>query len=144
MGCDFYIYVYLEIEHNKGITYYQLPTIRGYYCDLECGIYDSDDDEKDYYYNTREYETLYENMKKICLTPRKPIVIYDKNSFITPKFEEKYLPIIQYNINKKYVEKYPRYKDTGTFTSMVQVIKITKKEERYDRYEGKYVTYKQN
>jgi hypothetical protein len=135
MGCDFYIYVYLEIHHVNGVAYYQFPTIRGYYCDLDCGIYDSDDDEKDYYYNLEEYETLYNNMKKICLTPRKPIVIYD-NSFISPKLEMKYLPFVTDKINKKYVEKYPRYEDTGKFTSIEQVIKITKKEERYDPYDN--------
>jgi hypothetical protein len=69
MGCDFYIYVYLEIQHTNGISYYQFPTIRGYYCDIECGIYDSDDDEEDYYYNSEEYETLYNNMKKMCVNP---------------------------------------------------------------------------
>ena len=131
MGCDFYIYTYLEIEHIKGVSYYHLPTIRGYYCDLEYGIYDSDDDENDYYYNSREYNTLYENMTKLCLTPRKPVVIYSNNLFIKSKFEIKYLPIIQNKINKKYVEKYIRYKDTGTFTSIDEVIKITKKEDRY-------------
>jgi len=134
MGCDFYIYSYLEIQHNKGISYYGFPTIRGYYCDLECGVCDSDDDENDYYYNSPEYETLYDNMKKICLTPRKSVVIYDNNSFISSKFKIKYLPIIQDKINKKYLEKSNRYKDSGTFTSIEQVIKITKKEERYDPY----------
>jgi hypothetical protein len=135
MGCDFYIYVYLEIEHTKGISYYQLPTIRGYYSDLECGICDSDEDENDYYYNSIEYKTLYKNMKKLCLTPRKSVVIYNNNAFITPKFENKYLPIITDKINKKYVEKYPLYKDTGTFKSIEHVIKITKKEERHEPYE---------
>ena len=132
MGCDFYIYVYLEIQHINGISYYELPTIRGYYCDLECGVYDSDDDEIDYYYNSIEYNALYENMKKICLTPRKPVVIYDNNSFISSKFEMKYLPIIQNKINKKYVKKYSRYEDTGIFTNIEQLIKVVKKEERYD------------
>jgi len=133
MGCDFYIYSYLEIHHIKGVSYYDLPTIRGYYCDLECGICDSDDDENDYYYNSTEFNTLYEIMKKLCLTPRKPVVIYSNNSFIEPKFEIKYLPIIQDKINKKYVEKYHRYKDTGMFTSIEQVINITKKEVRHER-----------
>jgi hypothetical protein len=132
MGCDFYIYAYLEIQHINGISYYELPTIRGYYCDLECGVYDSDDDEIDYYYNSIEYKALYENMKKICLTPRKPVVIYDNNSFISSKFEMKYLPIIQNKINKKYVKKYTRYEDTGVFTNIEQIIKVVKKEERYD------------
>jgi hypothetical protein len=134
MGCDFYIHIYLEIEHNKGISYYHLPTKRCYYCDLECGICDSDDDENDYYYNSPEYKTLYENMKKICLTPRKPVVIYNNSAFITTKFQEKYLPIIQDKINKKCVEKYPLYKDTGTFKNIGQIIKVTKKEERYDPF----------
>jgi hypothetical protein len=72
-------------------------------------------------------------MKKICLTPRKQVVIYNNHSFISPKLEMKYLPIIQNKINKKYVEKYPRYKDTGFFTSIEQIINVVKKEERYDR-----------
>jgi len=87
MGCDYYIYSYLEIEHNNGLSYHFFPIIRGYYCELECGIYDSDDDENDYYYNSIEYEALYENMIKISLTPRKPIIIYDNKSFVEPKFE---------------------------------------------------------
>jgi hypothetical protein len=118
------------------LSYCELPTIRGYYCDLECGVCDSDDDENDYYYNSTEYKTLYENMTKICLTPRKPVVIYDHNSFISSKFETKYLPIIQNKINKKYVNKYPRYKDTGVFTNIEEIIKVVKKEERYDPLRG--------
>jgi hypothetical protein len=131
MGCDFYIYVYLEIEHCNGISYHEFSTIRGYYSDLECGICDSDDDERDYYYKTPEYDALYYSMKKMCLTPRKPVIIYDK-SFVSPKFEMKYLPVIQSKMNNKNENEYSRYIDTGTFTSMEQVIKITKKESRYD------------
>ena len=128
MGCDFYIYSYLEIQHNNGISYYELPIIRGYYCDLECGICDSDsDDDENDYYNSTEYNTLYENMKKLFLTPRKPVVIYSNNSFMKPKIEMKYLSIIQDKINNKYVEKYHRFKDTGNFTTIDQVITITKK-----------------
>jgi hypothetical protein len=134
MGCDFYIYVYLEIQHANGTSYFYLPTVRGYYCDLECGICDSDDDENDYYYNLPEYATLYKSMKKMCLTPRKPVVIFDNGAFTEPRFETKYLPIIQDKINKKCAKHYPNYKDTGVFTSIEQIIKITKKEERRDPY----------
>jgi hypothetical protein len=134
MGCDYYIYDYLEIQHVNGISYYEFPTIRGYYCDLECGFYDSDDDENDYYFNSPEYETLYENMKKICLTPRKPVFIYNNNSFTSPKLEMKYLPIIQKKIKTKCVEKYARYKDTGIFTRIEEIIHVIKKEERYDPF----------
>ena len=139
MGCDFYIYNYLEIHHIHGISYYQLPIILGYYCDLECGVCDSDDDENNYYYNSIEYKSLYENMKKTCLTPRKPVVIYNDNSFITPTLEMKYLPIIQNKINKKYVEKYTQYKDTGEFTKIEEIINVVKKEERYDSFQDKLI-----
>jgi hypothetical protein len=44
----------------------------------------------------------------------------------------KYLPIIQNKIKKTYVEKYARYKDTGIFTSIEEIINVIKKEERYD------------
>jgi hypothetical protein len=133
MGCDYYICVYLEIQHTNGVSYYQLPTIRGYYCDLEYGVHDSDDDEHDYYYHSAEYQALYETYTKLCLTPRKPVVIYKNNAFTSNRFEMKYLPMIQYKLNKKYVETYSRYKDSGTFTSIEDVIQITKKEERHER-----------
>ena len=90
----------------------------------------------DYYYNSTEYKSFYENMIKICLMPRKPVIIYNNNLFISSKFEMKYLPIIQDKINNKYVNNYPRHTDTGIFTSIEQVIKVTKKEERYDLYES--------
>lgn len=132
MGADFYVYVYLEIEHTRGISYYEFPTIRGYYCDLEYHIYDSDDDDNDIYYNSNEYKSLYDSMVKLCLTPRKPIVIYENEAFISKKLETKYLTLIQDKINKKYINKHPRYSDTGRFTSIEQISKIIKKEERYD------------
>ena len=134
MGCDFYIRVYLEIHHKNGISYYEFATMRGYFCELDRGICDSDEDEDDEHnnYNSVEYETLYENMKIFYLTPRNPIVIYDNNSFTSPNFEMKYLPILQDKINKKYVNKYAKHEDTGTFTSIEQVIKVIKKEERYE------------
>jgi hypothetical protein len=36
----------------------------------------------------------------------------------------KYLPIIQNKINNKYVEKYCRYEDTGTFTCIEEIINV--------------------
>ena len=132
MGCDFYIRVYLEIHHKNGISYYEFPTMRGYFCELDRGICDSDDDENNNNYNSIEYEMLYNNMKIFYLTPRNPIIIYNNDSFTSPKFEMKYLPIIQDKINKKYVNKYPKHEDTGTFTRLKQVIKVIKREERYE------------
>ena len=34
MGCDYYIEIYLEIEHNNGVSFYEFPTLRGFFCDL--------------------------------------------------------------------------------------------------------------
>jgi hypothetical protein len=133
MGCDYFIDSYLEIEHSQGVSYCTLPLIHGYYCDIDCGLDDSDDDESDIYYNSIEYKTLCEIMEKICLTPKKPLVIYSNHSFINRKLEIKYFPIIQKKIKEKYVEKNQRYKDTGTFTSIEEVLQITKKEDRYER-----------
>ena len=134
MGCDYYIQVYLEIEHKYGVSYYTLPIIRAYYSDLDCGIYDSDDDEKDYYCYSEEFKNLYKKMRNLCLTPRKPVVIYENNSFTSQKFETKYLPLIQNKIDNHSIEKYPLIdEDTGVFASLEQVIRITKKEERYER-----------
>ena len=70
MGCDYYVIIYLEIQHTKGITYCELPIIRGYYDDMLLGVYDSDEEEKDRYYNSIEYNKLYRRMVKLCLTPR--------------------------------------------------------------------------
>jgi hypothetical protein len=137
MGCDYYIYVYLEIEHINGISYYEFPVKRCYYCDLECGYCDSDvEDEADLYYNSNAYKELYNNMKKMCLTPNIPVVIYDNYSFLSLKFENKYGSIIQDKINNNHVNKYYRHADTGKLTSIAEIIKITKKEEIHDPYES--------
>ena len=136
MGCDFYIRIYLEIHHNNGISYYEFPTMRGYYCELDGIAFDSDNDNDNYNDQDNsmqdEYETLYENIKRYYLTPRKPVVIYNNNSFLSSKCEMKYLPNIQDKINNKNGNKYCRYQDTGTFTSIEQVITVIKKEERYE------------
>jgi hypothetical protein len=109
--------------------------MRGYYCELDYIDYDSDnnDDNEDNYNSIKcDYETLYDNIKKYYLTPRNPVVIYNNNSFVSTKCEMKYLPNIQDKINNKNGNKYSRYKDTGTFASIEQVIKVIKKEERYE------------
>jgi hypothetical protein len=133
MGCDYYINVYLEIEHINGISYCELPTIRGYFSDLECGVYDSDDEEKDIYYNSEEYSELYTNMIKLCLTPRKPVVIYCNNSFTNERFQDKYLQIIQNKLDKININEYSRFTDSGNFTNINEIIRINKKELRYER-----------
>lgn len=133
MGCDYYVMVYLEIQHTKGLSYCELPIIRGYYGDMDCGVYDSDDEEKDRYYNSIEYNKLYRRMIKLCLTPRNPMIIYFNGSFMNEKFKNKYLPIIQNKINGKIEKCWLNYVDTGELIDITQIIKITKKEFRNER-----------
>lgn len=156
--CDFYISAYLEIEHNQGISYYQLYTQCGFYCDFirggvndlyEKSIYyqtiDRDDESNEnknnnvkiehaekYKQLTEMYEEMYNILKEFTLSPRSPIVIYENNSFVTQKLETKYLPIVQNKLNKIYVNNLCLYEDTGSFTDIGEVIKITKKNEIID------------
>lgn len=156
--CDFYISAYLEIEHNQGISYYQLYTQCGFYCDFIRGDA-SDLYEKSIYYQTIDrddesnenennnvkiehaekykqlsemYKEMYNILKEFTLSPRSPIVIYENNSFVTQKLETKYLPIVQNKLNKIYVNNLCLYEDTGSFTDIGEVIKITKKNEIID------------
>lgn len=133
MGSDFYIHIYLKIEHKNGISYYELPSPKGYFCELD-GIYDSDEEEEDCYYKTEIYKKLYEDMRKFCLTPRKDLVIFENNNFTKPQFEEKYLPMLKNKIKKKYIVKcgLKGEKDTGKFSDISEIIKVTKEETRYE------------
>jgi hypothetical protein len=139
MGCDFYICVYLKIEHQQGISYCALPSIRGYYCDsLGTGHYNSDDefsDDEEESEIDKQFKFVYNEMKKLCLTPRLPFVIYEDGKFISTKVEQKYLPFVLKKLNGKNKQnEYCKYKDTGKLESVDKIIKITKMETRYDPY----------
>ena len=133
MGCDYYVYVYLEIQHKNGLVYYQFPVIRGYYPDLECGFYDSDDESVDKYYNLPEYNKLYDNMVKLSLTPRKPVVIYANNTFVSPHFETKYSASIQNKIQNPLSTERCQFEDIGTISDISEIISVTRKEIRIER-----------
>jgi ethanolamine utilization protein EutA (predicted chaperonin) len=105
-----------------------------YYERNDSEVYDSSRAVK--YEHLEKYEQLTEMYEKMCdilkeftLAPRKPILIYADNSFVTKKLEDKYLPIIQNKLNKIYVNNLCLYEDTGSFTDISEVIKITKKTE---------------
>jgi len=134
MGCDYYIYVYLEIQHKHGVSYYSFPIIRGYYPDLDCGFTDSDDESVDKYYNLPEYNKLYDDMIKMALTPRKPVVIYANDAFVSQKFEIKYSASIQNKLDKIYENEWRPFEDTGVaFNNISEIICITRKEIRRER-----------
>ena len=91
MGSDFYIQIYLKIEHKNGVSYYEIPGPRGYFPELD-GICDSDEEEEDHYYYTESFKKLYDDMVKVYLTPRKDLVLFENGKFVKPRFEKKYLP----------------------------------------------------
>lgn len=138
MGCDFYVYIYLEIEHKNGVGYYPLPRKRGWFCSLEnIGFYDSDEEEKDRYYNSREYDKLYCGIINFSLTPRKDLVIYSNGDFANDHLREKYLPILKNKIEKIYsVDLCPKSDSGEHFADLSDLIKVTRKEERYEVGEG--------
>jgi len=145
MGCDFYISIYLLIEHKYGISYYELPSRRGWFCELDISFYDSDieyDDDEDDDDNGQdkelllEYDRLRTAMEKLCLTPRKDCVVYCDGKFVNEKMQEKYLPSIVNKMNGKYVEEYCYNRDTGKFSCFLDILKITRKESRYEPGKG--------
>ena len=136
MGCDFYISIYLKIEHKFGVSYYELPSRRGWFCELGMSFDDSDDeiddDDESYGKLPLEYIELRENMEKLCLTPRKDCIVYCDGKFVNEKLQEKYLPSIIDKINGKYVEKYCVKRDTGKFSDIFDILKVTRIEVRYE------------
>lgn len=136
MGRDYLIHVYLEIQHTNGIAYYELPTIGGYYTGFDCGVYDSDEEEEDYYYNTQQCKELYQKYIDMCLTPRKPLVLYKNGEFLSDHLKQKYLPMIQNKLKRVYMEEYCVCEDIGELKDICDIFQITKKEIRYEMGEG--------
>ena len=132
MGCDYYIDIYLEIEHVNGISYYQLHNRRGWYSNLEVGFYDSDDNSKDKYFNTKKYKKLYLDMVQMCRTCRKPVVLYKNEKFIKKKFQTKYLPLLLDKLNGIYINERCTHPDVGIFTNINEIKTVTRKEIRYE------------
>ena len=145
MGCDFYIYIYLEIEHLNGTAYVELPVKRGYFSVLDGGYHDSDDDEGEMPHQT-DYFRLYTEIKRLELTPRPPLVIYEKDAFGDLQLEQKYRPILEKYIQSNQKEgegegeaeddeeeEYKRHEDVGIPPeSFFEILKITRKEDRHE------------
>jgi hypothetical protein len=135
MGCDYYIYKYLVIEHKEGIAYYPLKPEKGYYPGLDISWYNSDSEDYDNKYREeeKEYSAFYNQMVKLCLTPRKPLILYENGRFLSPAAQDKYTKVLRNKINKKYINNMCIVEDTGgEFTSIDDVITVTKKEIRYE------------
>jgi hypothetical protein len=132
MSPDFYIRKYLKIEHENGVSYYELPCQSGYFSYDIGSEYDSDNNED---LSRKELlDKLYIDMIHYYLTPKKDVIIYQNNEFINDQIKEKYLPIIQNKINGTCVNKYSIHTDNGSFSNISEVTQITKCETRYEPY----------
>lgn len=123
MGCDFFIFTYLKIDHLHGTSYIELSCKRGYFCDCLDPGYDSDTNNSDEYYERIN------KIQKIYLLPTiDPILIYDDQGYLTKRFYEKYDTLI----NNKIYEKQPYWKDKGVIEKKEDIISIYKLEIRQE------------
>ena len=142
MGCDYYIYRHLKIEHTKGISYIELQCKRGYFFYFEIGFVDSDNEDEPYYL-TEEYKELDNKIQEFSLKPNPDVIIYENNKYAKPIFQEKYQNLIFKKISCKTQcnimndddddDDDDDVMDTGKLSSFEDIIKITKFEKRYER-----------
>lgn len=120
MGCDFYIYTYLEIKHTNGVCYIELSHQKGYECDCMEPMQDSDDEDTEAFKQSQQ-----EYFDRFLVPILRPILIYANNQFTKKRFKEKYEPMIE---EKMYSTKY--WRDTGYLTCKENIITIEKIEVR--------------
>ena len=99
MGADFYIYIYLEIEHLFGTAYLELPIKRGFFTEMDGGYYDNDYDDEQHFMK-EEYNRLYQEVIQLDLTPHPPMTLYEKGAFVSEHFETKYKPLLEIYLQK--------------------------------------------
>lgn len=130
MGCDYYIDIYLRIEHSGGICYVELPCIRGYFCDCAWGVYEENED-KEPYWQCKEAKELKRKMEAFILKPRPDVIIYSDKQYKSDFLQEKYKPYIIKKIEEKKTKKI-RYDDTGKLNCFDDIISVTRFELRYE------------
>lgn len=130
MGCDYYIDIYLKIEHTGGMCYIELPCIRGYFCDCAWGVYEKNEDEEPYWH-CEEAQNLRKQMEEFMLKPRPELIIYSNKQYKSEFLQEKYEPLIVQKLEEKKCEKI-RYDDTAKLQNLDNIITITKFEVRYE------------
>ncbi len=99
-NCDFHIYRTLKITFTNGTTTINLPTKKGYFCDCNWGIDDSDD-EDDIHIDKHDYRKLHKQYVEFMLKPRTPIMVYKNGNFINEKFQKKYEKAISVCLQQK-------------------------------------------
>jgi hypothetical protein len=120
MGCDYYVYTYLEIKHKYGFAYIELNKKKGWFCD--CIEPDKDSDDEDENFNHKLGQHI-----EIFLKPGfDPILIYDGENFLKEQFIMKYFNIIHEKIEKKITY----WRDSGKINTVKDIQQIRKIEIR--------------
>jgi len=132
MGCDYYIDVFLKIEHSDGISYLELDHIHGYFCECHMGIYEEHEDEEPYW-ECEEAKYLHKRMEEFMMKPRPDLIIYSNKQYKSDFLREKYEPLILEKIEGN-PKDHIRYSDTGKLNKLDDIITVTKFEIRYERF----------
>ena len=91
MGCDYYIYTYLEITHTGGVSYYQLKTKRGYYTEFHNDSFDSDEDFSGEESERKvKLDKIKQDYIETILEPTKPKTLYFNKNWTYKEYESKY------------------------------------------------------
>ena len=130
MGCDYYIDIFLKIEHSGGVCYIELPCNRGYFCDCAWGIYEKEEDAEPYWHCEEAMEVR-KKVEAFMLKPLPDVVIYSDKQYKSEYVKEKYEPYIMKKIEEKKSYKI-RFKDTGKLKCFDDIISVTRFEKRYE------------
>jgi len=124
MGCDYYVYTYLEIKHKTGKVYIELDKKKGWFCDCIEPDKDSDNEYED---EDENFSNRIRQYFEIFLKPGfDPILIYDGEKFLKEQFIMKYFSRIQ----EKLENPVPYWRDVGKINKMQDIQKIIKIEVR--------------
>ncbi len=135
MGCDYYIESYLEITHIKGICYFPLKLIRGYFSEFATDQIDTDDDFSEDETNRKKgLEALRESYIQLILKPSNPKMLYQNSNWTNKVYKDKYKAYIDTLIDgseSPYKDDCRKFCDMGEKpNSYNQIVNIVKKEIR--------------
>ena len=136
MGCDYFIYTYLEITHTLGVCYFQLKTKRGHYTEFHENPADSDEDfSGEESERKADLQKIKENYIDAILKPTPPKTLYFNKSWTAKEYEPKYKTYIDTYIegNESPYGSGNHFKDWGEkLTDFANILIIKKVEYRID------------
>jgi hypothetical protein len=122
MGCDYYIFRCLKVEHKNGVAYIDLgDRERAYF------TYDFNVDSDDEYYDEKYSDWVGLHLQTLT----DPIVIYQDGAFVRQQLEGKYGELIDKCVVEHAKHPPSEYsRDKGVLKCREDIVKITKIELR--------------